>query len=158
MIKIMFRYWGISVIPGPELMRTGWVGGQIVRFVGNMIVEKGTTSDVVGVLINGYKIEDYDGKPYTFIDMDGLAASRRPYKYENNPVDGSRKAVMSSDDGMFEINKNAYDTTQIYDYNQKLYCNNDGIITSVNGGGDCIGVVASLSSDLNGWMRVKLKW
>jgi len=157
MIKIHFRYWGINVYPGPELLRTGWYGGQIVKFVGNMIVEKATPTDVAGVLINGYKLEDYDGKPYNFKDMDGLAAPIRPYRYENNPVNGSQKVVMLSDDGMFDLNKNAYEDL-IYTYNQKLYASANGLVTNVNGGGDCIGVVAALPSDLNGWMRVKLKW
>lgn len=158
MIKVQFRYWGISVIPGPELLKSGWYGGQIVRFVGNMIVEKAIATEVAGVLVNGYKLKDFDGKPYSFVDMDGLATARPPYLYENNPIDGSHKVSMLSDDGMFEINSNTYDTMQTYTYNQKLYSNENGIITNVDGGGDCVGVVASLNTDLNGWMRVKLKW
>jgi hypothetical protein len=158
MIKIQFRYWGINVEAGPVLRQTGWYGGQIVRFVGNMIVEKALPNEIAGVLIHGYKLEDYDGKPYSF--EDGFSGSRStPYRYENNPIDSSsHKTSMISDDGMFDINKNAYDISQVYTYNQKLYSNIDGILTNVNAGGDCIGIVASLPSDLNGWMRVKLKW
>jgi len=159
MIKVLFRFWGISVEPGPGLLRTGWYGGQVVRFTGNMVVEKGLHNEVVGMMLRGYKLEDYDGKQYDFSDMDGLASLRPPYKYENNPVIGSHKAVMLSDDGMFDLNMNAYDTTKIYTYNQKLYSNDQGVITNEDlGGADCIGVVAGLPSDLNGWMRAKIKW
>jgi len=159
MIKVLFRFWGISVIPGPELLRTGWYGGQIVRFVDDMTVEKALPTAVVGVLVHGYRLQDYDGKQYSFTDMDGLATARAPYLYENNPIDGSHKTTMLSDDGMFDINRNAYDTTQVYAYNQKLYANNNGIITNVGAGGaDVIGIVATLPANLNGWMRIKLKW
>lgn len=160
MVKIFFRYWAISVIPGPELLKTGWYAGQIVRFTDNMTVEKALPDQVVGMLINGYKLKDYDGKQYKFNDMDGLATSREPYKYENYPVNGSHKVSMISDDGMFDINMNGYDSTKSYTYNQKLYSNDQGIITNVNTGGtaDCIGIVAARPEDLNGWLRAKIKW
>jgi hypothetical protein len=158
MIKVHFRFWGIGVTAGPNLLQSGWYGGQIVRFTGNMIVEKATPLEVVGVLINGYKLEDYDAKQYKLKDSDGLKISK-PYNYENNPTNSNlHMTTMLSDDGMFDINKNAYDTTQVYTHNQRLYSNNNGIITNVNAGGDCIGIVAALPSEVNNWMRVKLKW
>jgi hypothetical protein len=161
MIKIHYRFWGINVHVGPELLKTGWYGGQVVRFVDNMTVEKGLPNEVVGMLVHGYKLEDYDGKQYNFTDMDGLAISRRPYKYENNPIDSSSRITsMISDDGIIDLNSNAFDRTKIYTYNQKLYVNNNGIITNENIGGnaDCVGVVATIPTDLNGWMRAKIKW
>lgn len=160
MIKVEFRFWGIQVTAGPGLLNTGWYGGQIVRFTGNMTVEKALPDQVVGVLINGYKLEDYDARPYYFDDSTS-GSKFKPYRYENNPTNARlHRTTMISDDGIFDINRNAYDTTQVYSYNQKLYANLDGIITNVNTGGtaDVIGVVAALPSDLNGWMRVKLKW
>lgn len=159
MIKVLFKYWGISVEPGPELLKTGWYGGQIVRFTGNMIVEKALHNEVVGIMVNGFKLEDTDGKPYSYSDMDGLASPHSPYRYENNPVFGSHKATMLSDDGMFDLNPNAFDNTQVYTYNQKLYSNDQGVITNIDlGGADCIGIVAGIPAELNGWMRAKIKW
>lgn len=161
MIKIFHKYWGINVRIGPLLLRSGWYGGQIVRFVGNMTVEKALPNEVAGMLINGYKLEDFDGKQYDFKDMDGLAEARRPYKYENNPVDSSsRVSTMISDDVLIDLNSNAYDTTRTYTYNQKLYANSNGIVTNENIGGNAepVGVVAAIPADLNGWMRAKIKW
>ncbi|MDD5650070.1 MAG: hypothetical protein PHF86_06605 [Candidatus Nanoarchaeia archaeon] len=161
MIKIHYKYWGINVKIGPNLLRTGWYGGQIVRFVDKMTVEKALPNETVGLLINGYKLEDYDGKQYDFKDMDGLATARRPYKYENSPVDSSNhSASMISDDVLLDFNRNAYDTTRIYTYNQKLYVNSNGILTNENIGGnaDVIGIVGAIPGDLNGWLRAKIKW
>lgn len=161
MIKIHYRYWGINVKIGPELYKSGWYGGQIVRFVGNMTVEKALPHESVGMLIHGYKLEDFDGKQYDFKDMDGLASPRRPYRYENNPTDSSfHISTMISDDGIIDLNSNAYDNSRVYTYNQKLYVNSNGIITNENIGGnaDVVGIVATIPADINGWIRAKIKW
>jgi hypothetical protein len=156
MVKMHFKGWRMPVSVGPDLMRTGWYGGQWVRFIGNLTVEKATASQVAGLLINGYKLEDFDGKPYHYIDMDGKKVFV-PYQYENNAVTAQLKATMATDDGLYDFNENAYVTTDPYSYNQKLYLNANGILTSVDSGFAYIGVVAGLPTDNNGWLRVILR-
>jgi len=155
MVKMHFKGWRLPVIVGPELLKTGWYGGQWVRFVGDLLVEKATASEVAGVLLYGYKLEDYDGKPYNYLDYDGKKVFI-PQEYENSHIKGSHKATMATDDGLYDFNKNVYEDL-VYSYNEKLYLNNEGIITNVDSGFPYIGIVAGLPSDNNGWLRVLLR-
>lgn len=156
MVKMHFKGWRIFVTAGPYLLQSGWYGGQFVRFTDNMIVEKATAEDVAGILINGYKLEDFDGKPYNYIDMDGKK-SFIPYQYENEAVNAFGKTTIASDDGLYDFNSNVYDNEVTYQYNQKLYLNNNGLLTNIDLGFFSVGVVAGIPEDNNNWLRVLLR-
>jgi hypothetical protein len=157
MVKMHFKGWRMPVTIGPNLLQSGWYGGQWVRFVDNMTVEKATASNVAGLLLTGFKLEDYDGKPYHYLDMDGKKVFV-PYQYENNAIRGqSHKATMATDDGLYDFNRNAYTTTDVYAYNQKLFLDADGILTTTDLGFPYVGIVAGLPTDNNGWLRVILR-
>ncbi len=155
MVKMFFKGWRMPVIAGPELLKTGWYGGQWVRFVGNLTVEKATPSQVAGFLLNGYKLEDYDGKPYSYKDMDGKKIFV-PFLYENQTIRQYGKVTMATDDGLYDFNKNVYEDVD-YQHNQYLYLNNEGILTNVDSGFAFIGVVAGIPVDNNGWLRVLVR-
>lgn len=156
MVKMFFKGWRMPVTAGPILLQSGWYGGQWVRFVGDLTVEKATPSSVAGLLLNGYKLEDYDGKPYHYLDMDGKKVFV-PYQYENQTIRALSKVTMATDDGMYDFNRNVYDTGVVYGYNQLLYLTIDGILTNVDSGSPYIGIVAGLPSDNNGWLRVLVR-
>jgi hypothetical protein len=156
MVKMFFKGWRMPVKAGPVLMQTGWYGGQWVRFVGDLTVEKATPSSVAGLLLNGYKLEDYDGKPYHYIDLDGQKTFV-PYQYENKSVMALSKVTMATDDGLYDFNRNVYDTSLIYAYNEFLYLNADGILTNVDSGSSYVAVVAGIPDDNNGWLRVLVR-
>jgi len=156
MVKMHFKCWRMPITVGPNLMRTGWYGGQWVKFVGNLVVEKASITEVAGFLINGYKLEDIDGKPFKYTDMDGLKKFV-PFQYENKSILAQERAVISTDDGLYDFNKNVYDNSVVYNYNQKLYVNADGILTNINLGSPLVGIVAGLPSDNNSWLRVMLR-
>ena len=157
MVKMHFKGWRMPVTVGPDLLQSGWYGGQWVKFVGNMLVEKATPDNVAGLLLQGYKLEDYDGKPYHYIDMDGKKVFV-PYQYENQSIRSAlHKATMATDDGLYDFNKNVYDDSLVYSYNQKLYLDANGILTNVDLGFPYVGIVAGLPSDNNNWLRVILR-
>lgn len=158
MVKMHFKGWRMPVTAGPKLLQSGWYGGQIVKFIGNMIVEKADPLNFAGILLEGYKLEDYDGKPYDYISMDGHKVFY-PRQFENKAINAEHKVTMGTDDGWYDLNKNAYDTTVIYSYNQKLYINNIGILTNVNPGLGAfpVAVVAGTPEDTNGWLRILLR-
>jgi len=158
-VKIHILGIKIPVFIGPNLLQTGWYGGQWVKFVGRQIVEKAGPIEAVGFLLYGYKLSDMDGKPYSYIDMDG-GSIFVPYKHENDPVKAMKKVVMVSDVGYYDFNKNSYDTTQNYSYNEHLFANNDGILTNQKLGGPdtvIVGVVGCVPQDNNGWLGVLQK-
>ncbi|MDD5650232.1 MAG: hypothetical protein PHF86_07450 [Candidatus Nanoarchaeia archaeon] len=155
MVKMFFKGWRMPVTIGPTLLQTGWYGGQWVRFTGNLTVEKASVSSVAGILLTGYKLEDCDGKPYDYNNMDGLQIFK-PYQYENQAINAFGKATMATDDGLYDFNSNVYETL-VYSYNQILYLNSEGLLTNVDSGFPYIGIVAGLPSDNNGWLRVLVR-
>jgi hypothetical protein len=156
MIKSLIKGFKINVTIGPGLMSTGWYAGQWVKYVGDLTVEKADPHAFCGFLNSGYKLIDFDEKPYHHPDMDGLTVAV-PQQYENNP---SRigKVTMVTHEGLYDFNRNVYEN-DIFQYNQKLYVSVNGLLTNVNLGGNSspAAFVAGLPSDNYGWMKVQIQ-
>ena len=121
MVKMHIRGDKLLVKVTNSLLQKGWYGGQWVKYVGKRIVDLADASSYSGFILLGHKLIDTDGNPYDFKDgvIDAI-----PFQYENKAVDASGQTLIIAGGGDFDFNKNAYDTTQTYSYNQRLYVNN----------------------------------
>jgi len=154
MIKIIIPAIRHIATVGPNLLASGWYGGQWVKYVGNRTVEKADSHTAAGFLILGYKLQDLDAAPYKY---DFNITNMVPAINENQPIDAYGRAVLIHG-GEFDFNKNVYDNSVVYSYNQLLYLNNNGILTNVNTGGPSVGIVITAPQDNNGWMGVIIKF
>jgi len=155
MVKMHLRGDKHFVTVGPNLIETGWFGGQWVKYVGKRTVEKATNTVFAGFLLLGYKLNDLDAKPYNYIESGVVSV---PFKYENQALNAYGQSVMITDSGEMDFNFNAFDTTQVYTYNQMLYVNNNGFLTNVNSGGLSVGIVSVIPKDNNNWLGITLKY
>lgn len=155
MVKMHLRGDKHFVTIGPNLLESGWFGGQWVKYVGKRTVEKATDHVYAGFLLIGHKLNDLDSKPYNYLEGGVISV---PFKYENIALDAYGQSVMITDSGEMDFNLNVYDTTQVYTYNQTLYINNNGFLTNVNVGGPSVGIVSVTPQDNNGWLGITLKY
>ena len=156
MVKVNIRAMKLPVTVGPLLKETGWYGGQWVQFVGKKTVEVATPEFSAGFLMIGYKLKDFDGKPYNYdySRMDSGVLPFVPYQFENKAIDAYGQTVLITDMGYYDFNSNVYDTAQVYQYNRHVYVNNNGFLTSVNTGFSPVGIVVSAPQDNNGWLGI----
>lgn len=147
----------IRVTVGDTLMQNGWYSGHWVRFVGNRTVELATKTEYAGFLIIGHKLRDLDAKPYDFIDTTS-GSEFIPYQYENKAVDAYGRTFLVAGGGDYDFNKYVYDTTKTYTYNQKLFVNDNAILTNVDSGASPIGLVTAIPDDNNNWLGLTLKF
>lgn len=160
MVKIFIKTDKLFVTAGPNMLQTGWYGGQWVKYVGNRTVELSDKATYAGFMKNGYKLTDIDGKSYDYDDTESdTALNFIPHRYENKSIKAYGQSVMISGGGDFDFNKNAYDTTKTYVHNQKLYVNDNAVLTNVDSGNPSIGVVSMIPSDNEGnWLGMALKY
>lgn len=157
MVKVYVENDRHIVTVTPALMQRGWYGGQWVRYIGKKTIDLATNTSYAGFLLYGYKKRDLDAAPYDFIDTVS-GSDFVPMQHENRAIDALAKTVIIADSGEFEFNKYAFDTTQIYTYNQELYVNNNAILTNQNTGGPPVGIVISAPQDNNNWLGMMLKY
>lgn len=148
MVNVRIRGELVNVTVDDDLLRTGWYGGQWVTFTGPRTVSRANKSNRIGFLLNGYRLRDLYMRPIYFNDGTTFV----PSEHENSAITASNRTPMVCDSGDFDINQNAYDTTQIYGYNENLYVNDNGFLTNQPTGFPSVGYVISLPSDNNGWL------
>ena len=149
MVKMFIRGTKHIMTVGPQLLQSGWYGGIWVKIVGSRTVEKATPTVFAGFLLLGYKLRDLDAAPYNY---DYNITDYIPAQHENQPLDAYGRTLMMADSGEYDFNLNAYDTTQVYNYNDHLYLNNNAVLTNLNSGTPPVGIVISKPSDRNGWL------
>jgi len=154
MVKMHFRGDKIQVYVSDQLLRSGWYGGQWVKYTGKRIVDLATETVYTGFLLLGHKFEDLNGVPYDY--KDGYPVV--PFGYENSAVNAYGQTIMITGGGDYDFNLNVYDTTKTYSYNQNLYVNNNSVLTNVDVGEQPVGVVNTVPSDNNGWLGVTLRY
>lgn len=158
MVKVHLKCDRILVSVSTTLLQSGWYGGQWVRYTGKRTVDLATKDEYAGFLVWGHRLKDVDGKPYDYRDMDGLA-EHVPYQHENKAVTAQKnRCIMIAGGGDFDFNKNAYDTTKTYTYNQLLYINDNSVLTNVNVGSPPVGMVNAIPEDNNNWLGMTLKF
>lgn len=152
MVIVKQRGLLIPIKVDTELLQTGWYGGLWVTVTGNRIVSKANKNNRTGFLLWGHKLKDLEAKRYKYNE----GHIEVPWQYENVAVRAFGQAVMVCDSGEFDFNSNVYDSTLIYNYMDKLYVNDNGILTNVNNGSEDVGVVIGTPQDNNGWLGVIL--
>jgi len=148
MVNVRIRGELINVTVDADLLRAGWYGGQWVTLTGPRTVSKANKTNRIGFLLNGYKLQDTYVRPLYFNEGTLFI----PNEHENSAISGCHKTPMICDSGDFDVNQNAYDTTRIYNYNENLYVNDDGILTNQPTGFGSVGYVLSRPEDNNGWL------
>lgn len=148
MINVRIRGELINVTVDDDLFYKGWYGGQWVTITGPRTVSRADKSNRTGFLLNGYKLQDLYCRPIYFNDGSLFI----PNQHENSAITGNRKTPMVCDSGDFDVNQHAYDTTQIYNYNELLYVNDNGVLTNQATGFGAVGYVLSKPEDNNGWL------
>jgi len=158
MVKAHLKCDRVVVAIHSDLLQLGWYGGHWVRYTGKRTVELATKDDYAGFLVWGHKLIDLDAKPYDYTDT--ISSSQFvPYQHDNKAVNAKgNKCIMIAGGGDFDFNKNVYDTTQIYTYNQLLYINDNSILTNVNVGSPSVGLVNAIPEDNNNWLGMTLKY
>ena len=75
MVKMHFKCWRMPITVGPNLMRTGWYGGQWVKYVAKNTVDFASFNDFAGFMLLGYKLKDGGYVPYNY-ENDGVSKWR----------------------------------------------------------------------------------
>ena len=148
MVNVRIRGLYIDVTVDDDLLQKGWYAGQWVTISGNRTVSRANAANRAGFLLNGFKLRDVYMRPFYFNDGSLFV----PHEHENSAITGNRKTPMICDSGDFDFNPNVYDTTQVYNYNDYLYVNNNGVLTNVPTGFASVGHVLSKPEDNNGWL------
>ena len=130
----------VPVIASPSLMINGWYGGKWMRFIGNRTVDYATKDNFAGFVLFGYKLRD-----------EGII----PYQYENIHLD-AKPAITIMVGGYFEFNNKAYDPLQVYNPNDKLYVDDNAVLTNVDTGFSSVGVVSATPQTNNNWLGAVL--
>jgi hypothetical protein len=157
MVKMRIRGDKHNVKVTDSFYQKGWYGGQWVRYVGNRTVDEATDTTFAGFLLWGWRLKDLDAKPYDYIDTTA-GAEFFPFQYENQAVNAYHETTLITDSGEMDFNRYVYDTTKNYLYNQKLFVNNNGILTNVDVGAPSVGIVVGIPQDNNGWLGMMLKF
>lgn len=157
MVKMHIRGDKLFATVAPSLLQTGWYGGQWVKYSGKRTIVLADKTTYAGFILLGHKLRDLDAMPYNYSDSTA-GANAVPYQYENKAVDAYGQTLIIAGGGDYDFNKNVYDTTKTYTYNQLLYVNDNAILTNVNGGGPPVGLVNVIPSDNNNWLGVTLKY
>ena len=157
MVKMHIRGDKIRATVGDTLMQNGWYGGNWVRFVAKRTVELATKTEYAGFILLGHKLRDLDASPYSYTDT-SAGAIAVPYQYENKAVDAYGRTFLVAGGGDYDFNRHVYDTTKTYSYNEKLFVNDNAILTNVDSGAPPVGLVTATPQDNNTWLGLTLKF
>jgi len=157
MVKMLVRGDKHVVKVSDNMLQKGWYGGQWVRYVGNRTVDFATKTSFAGFMLWGYKLKDLDANQLQFIETTA-GAEFIPWQYENKSVEANGIATLICDSGEMYFNKYAFDTTQVYSYQEKLFVNDNAVLTNVDVGAPTAGFVISAPQDNNDWLGMILQY